>query len=223
MCEVYPMAIAARRYLLTFLSLLFPLASTAVAQFDPNDTALRQLQPADSAEAKYLREHPGATALPHKEGQLHFRNSDGGRATILGNVTRRDPQTGNWVPNAPVLSETKNGWRIDGAAHSLLIRKQGDNQHSVTQAYVASLPNSSLTLTLPALTYDKGLNFRLSKDGLDWNLTFDQTGAFDLTTIVAAKRGAAVYTLDVSSSEPSRSPRPATSSPVRTSISRARS
>jgi hypothetical protein len=40
-------------------------------------------------------------------------------------VTHQDKQTGAWVPNAPVLSGTKTGWRMGGTSNGLVIREQG--------------------------------------------------------------------------------------------------
>jgi len=45
------------------------------------------------------------------------------------------------------------------------------------------------------------MNFQFNQDGLPWNVRFDQTGAFDLVSTVAAKRGPTSYTFDVYSSE----------------------
>src|SRR5262245_45216445 len=100
------------------------LGQTVVPGSDDTKVAV-VYQPANPA-SKHLSTHPGAIALPSAKGRLQFRNSDGTKSTILGPVTRRDPQSGDWVPLAPVLSTTRNGWRIDGAWNDVFIRKQGN-------------------------------------------------------------------------------------------------
>ena len=173
------------------------------APADPNDAKQAVVTQPATVASKYLSTHPGASALVHGQGRLNFRNPDQSRTTILGPVTRRDPQTAAWVPLAPVLSSTKNGWRIDGTWNDVIIRKQGADRHAIAQTYTNpdSKHESVLTLTTPALSYDRGMNFHFAYDGLRWDLYFGQRGAFDLLATVAAKRGLRTYTFDVSSSE----------------------
>ena len=122
---------------------------------------------------------------------------------IAGAVTHRDAVTGQWVPNAAVLSETKQGWRVDGTSNTVVIRKKGLNQHTVTQTFTdfGSKHDSTLTLTVPSLVYDKKQVFHFAQDGLTWDLTVDGTGAFNLAAKVAAKQGRKAYTFGVESSE----------------------
>jgi hypothetical protein len=149
-----------------------PVVSWQRSADDPGDLAQKQLFQVTSTEAKYLQGHPGAAALQHRDAQLRFRNPNGSKAAILGSVTRRDLQTGNWLPNQPVLSQTANGWRLDGAANEIKIRKKGSDQHTVTQTYpdLDTRHESVLSLTLPALAYDKDLSFHYTTGGVPWTV-----------------------------------------------------
>lgn len=154
------------------------------------DEKIAELHRPPTVEAKYLAAHPGATSLAPVDGALAFRNANGSRAKVLGAVTHRDPKTRDWVMNAPVLSTTANGRRIDGTRFDVLMRKSGAG-HSVTQSFTDydNRHTSTLTVNLPQLTYGKQMAFALAKDGTPWTLRFDATGAFDLTSVVAAKQG----------------------------------
>ena len=100
-----------RTALLTALVCLVSLnAGAQTKPADPNDAPTTQVKKPETPGTKYLQANPGATALTHAQGQLRYRNADRTRTTILGALTHRDPQSGAWVPNAPVLSSTKNGW-----------------------------------------------------------------------------------------------------------------
>ena len=123
---------------------------------------------------------------------------------MVGAVTHQDKQTGAWVPNAPVLSETSNGWRMDGTYNDLIIRKQGLDKHVLTQTYTdfSSKHDSVLSLTVPSLVYDKNLTFHFVQDSLTWNLAVDNGAAFDLSASVTKRTGPKKYTFAVSSSEP---------------------
>jgi hypothetical protein len=169
---------------------------------DP-DAPTKELDRTDTDRDKLLRANTGATELTHRKGVLRFALPNGRKAAIAGPVTHQDLTTGQWVPNAPVLSETSQGWRVDGTSNSLVIRKKGLNQHTITQTFTDynSKHDSTLTLTVPSLVYDKKQIFYFSQDGLTWDLTVDLTGAFNLAAKVPAKQGSKTYIFDVKSSE----------------------
>jgi len=171
---------------------------------DPGDIAQKQLASVPSVAAAYLQSHPGATALQHRDGQLRYRNPNGTKGAILGSVTRRDLQTGNWTPSQPVLSQTPNGWRLDGTPNEIKIRKKGSDQHTINQTFpdLDTKHESVLSIDFPALVYDKDLVFHYTSGGIPWTLRFDQTGAFDFFSVVSKRQGPKTYTLGVSSSEP---------------------
>jgi RHS repeat-associated protein len=177
--------------------------AAAASTVDPNDLPTAELSRPDTPYQAYLKANPGVKELAHERARLNFQPGTGKRAAVLGPVTHQDQTTGNWVPNAPVLSATNNGWRVDGSLNSLLIKKQGTNQHSVTQTYsdFTTKHDSTLTVTLPSLVYDGKTDFHYVQDGLTWKLGVQQTGAMNLVASVAAKRGPKTYSFDVSSSE----------------------
>jgi hypothetical protein len=179
------------------------LAAAAAGTTDPNDLPTAELSRPDTPYQAYLRANPNAKELTHQQGRLMFQPASGKRAAILGPVTHRDQTSGAWVPNAPALSATNNGWRVDGTQNALLIKKQGNSQHSVTQTYTdyTTKHDSTLTVTVPSLVYDGKTDFHYVQDGLTWKLGVQQTGAMNLITNVAAKRGPKTYPFDVSSSE----------------------
>jgi hypothetical protein len=183
-------------------AILLASASLSLAQTDPNDRATRTLSQPDPPDTAYLNAHPGAVALPHNPGQLRFRNADGRAAAILGPLTHQDPKSGAWVPNAPVLSETNNGWRLDNTAIGIIVKKAGQN-HVISQTYSdpASKRDSVLSLTVPSLTYDRDFSFHFSQDSLIWNLAFDSVGGFTFSSTVSKKRGPRQYTFPLDSSE----------------------
>ena len=166
------------------------------------DAALTTLSQPDVPDTAYLKAHPGSQALTHGAGALMFQNANGSRAAILGPVTHQDPKSGAWVANAPVLSQTGNGWRVDNTANNILIRSNGTASHTITQTYTdyATKRDSVLSLTIPTLTYDKGFGYHFTMGGLTWNLVFSASGAFDFSTIVAKRQGPKTYTLPVSGS-----------------------
>jgi hypothetical protein len=178
-----------------------PAEATAAAA-DPNDGPTKQLDKADTDYDKFLRTNAGALEGTHGKGILRLVKANGQKAAIVGAVTHQDA-TGKWVANTPVLSETKQGWRLDGASNGLIIRKKGLDKHEITQTYTdfTTKHDSTLVLTVPSLVYDKKQIFHFPQDGLTWDLTTDLMGAFNLAAKVAAKRGKATYTFDVSSSE----------------------
>ncbi len=92
-----------------------------------------------------------------------------------GPVTHRDPQTGAWIPNTPVLSTTKQGWRLDGGWNEVVIPPNGKDRNTVTQTFTDyfSKHKSEIELTLPPLTYERALTFGYEKDGLTWKLMFN--------------------------------------------------
>jgi RHS repeat-associated protein len=102
-----------------------------------------------------------------------------------------------------VLSQTNNGWRVDGTEYALLIKKQGNSQHTVTQTYTdfISKHDSVLTLTVPSLVWDTKSAFHFAQNGLTWKFFALETGTLAMTASVAARRGPTAYTFDVSSSE----------------------
>ncbi len=171
---------------------------------DPNDLPTKQLFKPVTPYDKFLAANTGVTELPHQRGQLRFQMADGRRVALLGAVTHRDRQSGAWLPNAPVLSEARNGWRMDGTNNDLIIRKQGLDKHVIAQTYTdfSSKHPSVLTLTVPSLVYDKDLTFHFAKDGLTWDVALDHGAAFDLAANVVKRAGTKKYTFDVSSSEP---------------------
>jgi hypothetical protein len=131
----------------------------------PNDTGLQVLTQPDGPEATFLEQHPGSVALSHQQGRLNFQNANGSLSAVFGSVSHRDPVTGTWVQNAPILSVTNNGWRLDGSANSLVVRKNGQN-HIITQTFTDfdTKHDSVLALTVPVLTYDKNLSFHFTQD-----------------------------------------------------------
>ena len=179
-------------------------AVAAAAGVDPNDLATKQLFKPVTPYDKFVTANAGVTALTHQSGQLRFLLAGGRKVAVVGAVTHQDKQSGAWVPNAPVLSETNNGWRMDGTYNDLIIRKQGLDKHVITQTYTdfASKHDSVLTLTVPSLVYDKNLTFHFVQDGLTWNLAADDGAAFDLSASAAKRTGPKKYTFAVSSSEP---------------------
>src|SRR4051812_18227961 len=126
-----------------------------------------------------------------------FQAAGGRKIAMVGALTHRDKQSGEWVPNAPVLSETRNGWRVDGTYNDLIIRKKGLEQHVITQTYsdFSSKHDSSLMLTVPSLVYEKDLTFHFAQDGQTWDLSLDQGGAFNLAASVAKRRRSTPSTL----------------------------
>ena len=167
-------------------------AVAAAAGVDPNDLATKQLFKPTTSYDKFVTANVGVTALTHQQGQLRFLMPGGRKVALVGAVTHQDKQTGAWVPNAPVLSETNNGWRMDGTYNDLIIRKQGLDRHVLTQTYTdfSSKHDSVLTLTVPSLIYDKNLTFHFLQDGFTWNLAVDNGAAFDLSASVAKRAGA---------------------------------
>ena len=169
---------------------------------DP-DAPTKELDRTDTERDKFVRANPAAAELAHAKGVLRYQLANGRGVAILGPVTHQDPVTGRWVANEPVLSETSQGWRVDGTSNSLIIRKKGLNQHTVTQTYTefATKHDSTLTLTVPSLLYDKKQAFHFAQEGVTWDMTVDLTGAFNLAAQVAAKQGKKAFTFDVKSSE----------------------
>src|SRR5271157_1990800 len=170
----------------------------------PGDTALTTLSQPDAPDTAYLKAHPGSKALTHAQGRLMFQNANGSGTAILGSVTHQDAKSGAWVANAPVLSQTGNGWRVDGTANSILVRSNGTASHTITQTYTdyATKHDSVLSLTMPTLTYDQAFGYHFTMGGLTWNLAFSASGTYDFSTIVAKRQGPKTYTLPVSSTEP---------------------
>src|SRR5271157_802381 len=168
---------------------------------DPNDSPLQVMYHPASPQTQFLQKYSGAVPQTHQQGRLNFKLANGSRSAVLGSVTHSDA-TGNWVANEPVLSTTNNGWRLDGTANALFIRKAGPN-HVITQTFTdtAARHDSVLTLTVPALTYDKNLRFHFVQDGLTWNLLVDPAGTFTFQADVSKRRAAATYTFPVTSSE----------------------
>jgi hypothetical protein len=156
----------------------------------------------DTDYQKFKRANPTATELTHAKGVLRLAGANGRRTAILGAVTHQDA-TGKWVENAPVLSETKQGWRLDGTSNGLIIRKKGLSQHEITQLFTdyTSKHDSTLVLTVPSMVYEKKQIFHFAQDGLTWDFTTDISGAFNLAAKVAAKRGKQTYTFDIASTE----------------------
>ncbi len=152
---------------------------------------------------QFLQTNSTWQALPHQQGALLFTDAKSKRGGILGNVTHQDPATGAWVQNDPTLSLTSNGWRLDGTANSVLIRAAGVTQHAITETYTdfTTKHNSTLTVTLPTLTYATGFTFHFAQDGLVWDFHLRQSGFFEFGTTVAKKIGAAVHSFAVTSSE----------------------
>src|SRR5436305_11665348 len=135
---------------------IFMLAAAPLfAQGATGDEPVKALNHQDSAWSQFLKANPNATELTHQNGQLHFAKPDHTQTVILGGVTHQDSKTGKCTPNDPVLSSTGNGWRLDGTANSVIIRKAGPSQHAITQTFsdFAAKHDSSLTVTVPTLTY----------------------------------------------------------------------
>ena len=153
---------------------------------------------------KFVTANVGVSVLTHQPRQLRFLLAGGRKVAVVARSLTRISRAEPWVPNAPVLSETNNGWRIDGTYNDLIIRKQGLDKHVITQTYTdfSSKHDSVLTLTVPSLVYDKNLTFHFVQDGLTWNLAADDGAAFDLSASVAKRTGPKKYTFAVSSSEP---------------------
>uniref|UniRef100_Q01T07 Bacterial repeat domain-containing protein n=1 Tax=Solibacter usitatus (strain Ellin6076) TaxID=234267 RepID=Q01T07_SOLUE len=106
------------------------------------------------------------------------------------------------MPNQPSLSQTPNGWRLDGVANEIKIRKSGQN-HTITQTFpdLDTKHESTLSISFPSLVYDKDLSFHYTDSGVPWTVRFDQTGAFDFFSTIAKRQGRKTYTHNVSSSE----------------------
>jgi len=184
------------------LVVLLVLPISLVAQQNPNDAPVQVLSQPDGPQTAFLKQHPDAVLLTSDQGRLVFGNPNASLTAIAGSVTHRDLTTGNWVQNAPVLSSTNNGWRLDGTDNALIIRKSGQN-HTITQTYTdyATKHDSTLSITVPSLTYDKSLGFHFPQSGLTWTLLIDPAGTLSFETTVEARRGAAAYSFPVSSSE----------------------
>jgi hypothetical protein len=178
-------------------------AAAAAGGTDPNDLPAKELDRPATPYQSFLQANPGATELTHQQGQLLFKPATGKRTAIFGPVTHRDLTSGAWVPNAPVLSETNNGWRLDGTQNALLIKKHGVTEHTITQTYTdyTTRHDSTLTLTVPSLVYDTKSAFHYVQDGLTWKMVAQPTGSLNLSATVAARRGAASYNFNLSSSE----------------------
>jgi YD repeat-containing protein len=179
------------------------LAAAAAGTADPNDLPIAELDRPDTAYQAFLRANAGATAQTHQQGQLRFLTAAGKKAAVSGPVTHRDLTTGTWIPNAPVLSETNNGWRVDGASSALLIKKVGTSQHTILQTFTEYTTghNSLLVLNVPSLVHDAKSTFHFLKDGLTWKMAIDGTGAFNVAASVPVKTGKKTYTFDLISSE----------------------
>jgi hypothetical protein len=92
-------------------------------------------------------------------------------------VTRRD--------------QTANGWRLDGAANEIKIRKKGSDQYTVTQTY----PD------LDTRDESKELSFHYTAGGVPWTVRFGYTVAFDFFSTIAKRQGPKTYAFTVNSSE----------------------
>ena len=152
----------------------------------------------------FLADHPGSKELDHHNHQLNFKNAGGTQTSVVGAVTHQDRKTGAWVANAPVLSETKNGWRVDGTENDLVIRRSGSGTTTVTQTAsdYGKKHDSVLSVALPALSHEKEFTFSFTKDGLPWKLHVTRSGAFGLIGQADKKRGAFTYAFGLESSEP---------------------
>ncbi len=159
---------------------------------DPRDVPLAVVSQPDTPQSLYLKAHPKSTALPSLQSQARFRNEDGTTTAIVGNITHRDPNDGSWVDNAPVLSQTGSGWRLDWTGVSAIIRADGSSSHTITQTYsdFDTKHDSVLSMTFPALTYDKSFGYHFAMGALTWDLTFTGGGTFDFSTMVAKRQGA---------------------------------
>jgi len=157
--------------------------AAAFAQTAPDPNASIQVLSQPTAPAtQFLQTNPGWQALTHQQGELLFTDTKTKRGAIIGNVTHQDPQSGAWVQNAPVLSSTSVGWRLDGTANQILIQAAGTVQHTVTETYTdyATQHSSVLAVTFPTLTHDSGFLFHFTQNGLAWDLRAGNRGSSSL-------------------------------------------
>ncbi len=167
------------------------------------DEAAQVVNKPVAPQAVFLQAHPTSTALAPSQGRLNFKNSDGTLSTVLGAVTHQDPTTGAWSANAPILSQTANGWRLDGTAYTLFIRSASVSSHTLTQSFTdyGSRHVSVLSITFPALAYSTGMRYTFNMAGLPWSLSVKLTGAVSFSASVAKRQGPKTYSFPVSSSE----------------------
>jgi RHS repeat-associated protein len=170
----------------------------------PGDSTLQQLNHPPNAPSQFLSNNAGWQHVSsHANGLLFQDPKSGKQAAVLGNMTHQDTATGAWTPNDAALSSTANGWRLDGTAYSVFVRQSGAGQHVVTQTYTdyATKHASTLSMTLPKLTYQKGFTFGFNQDGLAWRLILSSQGLFQVRANVSKRIGKVTHSFAVTSSE----------------------
>jgi len=113
-------------------------------------------------------------------------------ALISQRLHWRDPESGQLRAVEPALWTLDNGWRLEGGPVKTRIVRSGTAWALEFYHQRDDKQWKSISFTIPAPSYDRGLSFSFPHEKLTWKLILTDTG-FDLTADVPARLGSQTY------------------------------